>query len=50
MNSKKFNFSTPISCNIESPKRPTKQKHFPITLASRDYNALLPLETPYLSN
>ena len=45
-NTHPFNFPTPASCNFESPHHPTKPKDFPITLASRDYNVLLLLQTP----
>ena len=44
-NTQPFNFPTPASCNFEPPHHPTKPKDFPITLASRDYNVLLLLET-----
>ena len=45
-NTHPFNFPTPASCNFESPHPPTKPKDIPIILASRDFDALLSLETP----
>ena len=41
-----FNFPTPSSCIFASPHLPLPNQDFPNTLASRGYNALLPLETP----
>ena len=45
-NTHAFNFPTPASCNFESPHTPTKPKDILMTVSSRDFNALLSLETP----